>query len=271
MNNNHQKNIDGSKLEPCGEGTGFYRDNYCHTGQSDLGSHTVCAITDKGFLDFTKNRGNDLSSVVQEGSPWCLCQSRWMEAYQNRKDPKVNTKATHSSTRKEIQDSIRKSLTTGRKQMTSRKKRNGKITNKRIGKIISKRMGISRKRNIRRGGGGKKKPVFLYHPDNPDKSFDVYIDKDPSDTIPIKYTTLNDVTQTIKKLERHYKKGEYPHKRIWQVAMIMKVRLDVILKRHPRVPAIISRQKLAARYFHFLKKRTGVKGERDRKKLVFSI
>ena len=148
--------------------------------------------------------------------------------------------------------------------MTSRKKR-------KIGKKTNKGLEISRKRNIRRGGGGKKKPVFLYHPDNPDKSFDVYIDKDPSDTIPIKYTTLDDVKQTIKKLERHYKKGEYPHKRIWQVAMIMKVRLDVILKRHPRVSAIKSRQKLAARYFYFLKKRTGVKGERDRKKLVFNI
>ena len=266
MNNNNQKNIDGSKLEPCGEGTGFYRDNYCHTGQFDLGSHTVCAITDKSFLDFTKNKGNDLSSVVQEGRPWCLCQSRWMEAYRSGKAPRVNTKATHSSTRMEIQDSIRKSL------MTSRKKR--KITKK-----PNKGLGISRKRNIgekgaverRGGGGGKKKPVFLYHPDNPDKSFDVYIDKDPSDTIPIKYTTLDDVKQTIKKLERHYKKGEYPHKRIWQVAMIMKVRLDVIIKRHPRVSAIKSRQKLAARYFYFLKKRTGVKGERDRKKLVFSI
>lgn len=191
-----------------------------------------------------------------------------MEAYQNRKAPKVNTKATHSSTRRKIKDSIRKSLTTGRKQMTSRKKRIGKITNK--------RMGISRKKKIREKvgvgrGRGKKKPVFLYHPDNPDKSFDVYIDKDPSDTIPIKYATLGDVEKTIKKLERHYKKGEYPHKRIWQVAMIIKVRLDVILKRHPGVPAIKSRQKIAARYFYFLKKRTGVKGESDRKKLVFSI
>lgn len=33
----------------------------------------------------------------------------------------------------------------------------------------------------------KDKRNFLYNPDNPDKSFDVYIDKDISDTIPIKY------------------------------------------------------------------------------------
>jgi hypothetical protein len=30
--------------------------------------------------------------------------------------------------------------------------------------------------------------TFFYNPDDPKKSFDVYIDKDPSDTIPIKYT-----------------------------------------------------------------------------------
>ena len=44
----------------------------------------------------------------------------------------------------------------------------------------------------------KSKKQFLYNPDDPKKSFDVYIDKDPSDTIPIKYTTVNDVKDTIK-------------------------------------------------------------------------
>ena len=44
------------------------------------------------------------------------------------------------------------------------------------------------------------KKQFLYNPNNPKLSFDVYIDKDPSDTIPIKYTTLQDVRDTIKKL-----------------------------------------------------------------------
>ena len=46
----------------------------------------------------------------------------------------------------------------------------------------------------------KKKKQFLYNPDDPDKSFDVYIDKNPKDTIPIKYTTVKDVKNTIKKL-----------------------------------------------------------------------
>ena len=43
---------------------------------------------------------------------------------------------------------------------------------------------------------------FLYNPHNKKKSFDVYIDKNPKDTIRIKYTTLQDVKKTIKKLER---------------------------------------------------------------------
>ena len=48
---------------------------------------------------------------------------------------------------------------------------------------------------------------FLFNPDDPKKSFDVYIDKDPSDTIPIKYTSLDDVKNTILKLEELYKKN----------------------------------------------------------------
>ena len=55
----------------------------------------------------------------------------------------------------------------------------------------------------------KIKKRFLYNPDNPKKSFDVYIDKNPKDTINIKYTTVNDVKKTIKKLEKLYKTKKY--------------------------------------------------------------
>ena len=50
----------------------------------------------------------------------------------------------------------------------------------------------------------------------------------------IKYKTLDDVKNTIKKLERLYKNDKYSHKRIWQVAMIMKVRLEVLKKKKPK-------------------------------------
>ena len=96
----------------------------------------------------------------------------------------------------------------------------------------------------------KTKKQFLYNPDNPKKSFDVYIDKNPNDTIPIKYTTVKDVKETIEKLERLYKTKQYPHKRIWQVGMIMKVRLEALKHKKPR------QYTLANRYFRFLGKRT---------------
>ena len=105
---------------------------------------------------------------------------------------------------------------------------------------------------------------FLFNPKDPKKSFDVYIDKNPRDTIPIKFTTLTDTKQTIKKLESLYKKGKYPHKRISQVAMILMVRLRVI---NPND----NRTKLAKRYFEFLKERTKVKGDEKRKKLKFNL
>ena len=106
----------------------------------------------------------------------------------------------------------------------------------------------------------KTKKQFLYNPNNPKKSFDVYIDKDPNDTIPIKYTTLTDVKNTITKLEKLYKSKKYSHKRIWQVGMIMKVRLEAILKHHktryPKAKQVKSRFNLANKYFQFLGKRT---------------
>ena len=95
----------------------------------------------------------------------------------------------------------------------------------------------------------KTRKQFLYNPNDPKKSFDVYIDKDPSDTIPIKYTTVQDVKKTIKKLERLYKTRKYPHKRIWQVGMIMKVRLEAMKKYksklYPRAKDVSKRFKLA--------------------------
>ena len=109
----------------------------------------------------------------------------------------------------------------------------------------------------------RSKMQFLYNPDDPKRSFDVYIDKNPADTIPIKYKTVEDVETTIEKLERLYKGGKYPHKRIWQVGMIMYVRLKVLKDKKPE------EYKLSERYFKFLGKRTKVKGESERKQLKF--
>lgn len=109
----------------------------------------------------------------------------------------------------------------------------------------------------------KTKRRFLFNPSNPKTSFDVYIDKDTSDTIPIKYTTVEDVRDTIRMLESLYKSKKYPHKRIWQVGMIMKVRLDVIKAKKPE------QFKLANKYFKFLRQRTKL-DEENRYKSIFS-
>ena len=118
----------------------------------------------------------------------------------------------------------------------------------------------------------KKKLNFLYNPDNPKKSFDVYIDKNPKDTISIKYTTVNDVKNTIKKLEKLYKSNKYTHKRIWQVAMIMKVRLNVILKykntKFPNAKFVHERFIIANKYYEFLSNRTK-QNENFRRKMIF--
>ena len=88
------------------------------------------------------------------------------------------------------------------------------------------------------------------------KEFDVYVDANPKDTISIKYTTVKDVEDTIRKLKKLHKNKTYSHKRIWQVAMIMKVRLEAIKKNHPQVKHINKRVKLAQNYFKSLRKKT---------------
>ena len=108
----------------------------------------------------------------------------------------------------------------------------------------------------------KTKKQFLYNPDNQKKSFDVYIDKNPKDTIHIKYTTIEDVKNTIRKLEKLYKEKKYSHKRIWQVGMIMKVRLEVLQNKKPK------QYKLSKKYFEFLGKRTHTDDDK-RYKMIF--
>ena len=109
------------------------------------------------------------------------------------------------------------------------------------------------------------KKTFFFNPDNPKLSYDVYIDKNPKDTISIKYTTVEDVKKTIKKLERLYKNKKYPHKRIFQVAMILKVRLRVLKEKKK------THYKLACKYYDFIKERTKKKTFTERKKMKFKM
>jgi uncharacterized protein (DUF2237 family) len=99
------RNVFGAPLACCctTPRTGFYRDGYCHTGPQDVGSHTVCAVMSDAFIDFSRRRGNDLSTPrpefdfpgLKDGDRWCLCVSRWKEAFDAGVAPKVMLAATH--------------------------------------------------------------------------------------------------------------------------------------------------------------------------------
>lgn len=99
------KNVLGTSLKKCCSSplTGFYRDGICQTGPTDHGTHVVCATLTQDFLEFTKSRGNDLSTPrpgwdfpgLKPGDKWCLCASRWIEAKQAGIAPVVDLEATH--------------------------------------------------------------------------------------------------------------------------------------------------------------------------------
>lgn len=101
------KNVLGQELGTCCTSpmTGFYRDGCCRTGPQDLGMHVVCVEVSEEFLEFSKAKGNDLSTPIPDfefpglksGDRWCLCALRWKEAMENGKAPHVILTSTHES------------------------------------------------------------------------------------------------------------------------------------------------------------------------------
>ena len=61
---------------------------------------------DKIFFNFSKSVGNDLSTPIpeynfkglREGDHWCLCASRWQEAFEAGNAPKVILRSTNIAT-----------------------------------------------------------------------------------------------------------------------------------------------------------------------------
>ena len=104
-------NVLGERLEVCSLSpmTGFFRDGCCDTSREDIGSHTVCVIMTEEFLEFSRSRGNDLSTPVPEygfpglkpGDRWCLCAPRWQEASEAGHSPRVVLRATHAGALKD--------------------------------------------------------------------------------------------------------------------------------------------------------------------------
>ena len=98
-------NIFGEPLKQCSNSpmTGFFRNGCCDTSNEDYGSHTVCILATKKFLDYSASVGNDLSTPMpaagftglNPGDQWCLCAPRWQEALEADSAPKVVLTSTH--------------------------------------------------------------------------------------------------------------------------------------------------------------------------------
>jgi uncharacterized protein (DUF2237 family) len=98
-------NVFDEPLVPCGldPKTGFFRDGCCNTSDDDFGSHTVCIEVTQKFLEYSRFKGNNLSTPIpdfgfpglQPGDTWCLCAARWLEAYEDDMAPNVFLMRTH--------------------------------------------------------------------------------------------------------------------------------------------------------------------------------
>lgn len=88
-----QRNVLGGELESCGTDplTGFYRDGSCSCGPEDIGSHTICAVVTREFLEHQRSIGNDLSTPRPEfrfpgltpGDRWCVTARNWLRAHED--------------------------------------------------------------------------------------------------------------------------------------------------------------------------------------------
>lgn len=98
-------NVLGTELIACSYDplTGYFRDGCCHTQADDLGSHVICAKMTQEFLEFSRQRGNDLMTPMphyrfpglKPGDRWCLCALRWKEAFEAGVAPQVVLESTH--------------------------------------------------------------------------------------------------------------------------------------------------------------------------------
>lgn len=99
------RNVLGGPLEPCSGDplTGWYRDGSCHTDDTDTGSHTICAVMTREFLDHQLTIGNDLITPIpafqfpglQPGDKWCVTARNWLLAYNDGMAAPVVLSATH--------------------------------------------------------------------------------------------------------------------------------------------------------------------------------
>lgn len=101
------RNVLGGDLEGCSVDpvTGWFRDGTCETSPEDQGSHTICAVVTRDFLEHQRDIGNDLITPVpafqfpglQPGDRWCVTARNWLRAYRDGAPAPVVLAATHES------------------------------------------------------------------------------------------------------------------------------------------------------------------------------
>jgi uncharacterized protein (DUF2237 family) len=100
-----EKNVLGGALRACSFDpvTGYFRDGCCATRGEKGVAHLVCVKVTADFLEFSRERGNDLITPKPEmrfrglkpGDRWCLHVLRWIEAWESGKAPSVVLESTH--------------------------------------------------------------------------------------------------------------------------------------------------------------------------------
>jgi len=100
-----EKNVLGEALEGCGSDplTGWFRDGSCRTGPDDRGSHTICAVISREFLEHQRRIGNDLITPAPQyrfpglkpGDRWCVTAPNWLRAHLDGAAAPVVLGATH--------------------------------------------------------------------------------------------------------------------------------------------------------------------------------
>ncbi len=103
----NSRNVLGTDLEICcgSPMTGWFRNGKCETEPKDRGVHVVCAEMTDEFLEFSRSRGNDLITPaprfgfpgLKAGDRWCLCASRWKEAFDAGVAPPIVLQSTEES------------------------------------------------------------------------------------------------------------------------------------------------------------------------------